>query len=221
MKWTAVLLLMFVVACSDDANPTDEAISACGQSVCVDAGSTPDVSNNDQPDMGALSDAAQDDAGINADASTDAEVLPTLVASGGNEADILYGWVAAGQPSEQRVREVIATGATIISLRAASEDPFDEPALIESLGGTFIRYPTASANYESVAFREAMYDLYDAQLDAGVTVYLHCASSNRVGASWALYQAERKGVPAEEAIALGKAAGLASLESLVRQILGV
>ncbi len=225
MKWTAVLLLMFVVACSDDANPTDEVISACGQSVCVDAGSTSDVSNNDgsvdQPDIGALSDVAQDDAGINADASADAEVLPTLVASGGNEADILYGWVAAGQPSEQRVREIIATGATIISLRAVSEDPFDEPALIDSLGGTFIRYPTASANYESVAFREAMYDLYDAQLDAGVTVYLHCASSNRVGASWALYQAERKGVPSEEAIALGKTAGLASLESLVRQILGV
>jgi hypothetical protein len=72
------------------------------------------------------------------------------------------------------------------------------------LGGTFIRYPTTSANYETVAFREAMYDLYDAQLDAGVTVYLHCASSNRVGASWALYQAERKGVPAEEAIVTGR-----------------
>lgn len=36
-----------------------------------------------------------------------------------------------------------------------------------------------------------------------------------------LYQAERKGVPAEDAIAMGKAAGLSSLESTVRQILGV
>ncbi len=221
MKWTAYLLLMFVVACSDDTNSSNEVTTPCGLSVCVDAGSNSDVSNDDQPDIGSLGDATLDDAGMNADASSDAEALPMLMASGANEADILYGWVAAAQPSEQRVREVVATGATIISLRAVSEDPFDEPALVESLGGTFIRYATASSNYENVAFREAMYDLYDAQLDAGTIVYLHCASSNRAGAAWALYQAERKGVPPEEAIALGKAAGLSSLESLVRQILGV
>ena len=59
------------------------------------------------------------------------------------------------------------------------------------------------------------------QLDAENIVYLHCASSNRVGASWALYQAQRKGVPAEDAIEMGKAAGLTSLESRVRSVLGI
>ena len=109
----------------------------------------------------------------------------------------------------------------ISSLRLPAEDPFDEPGLIESLGGTFIRYPVNPTDYDSVAFREAMYDLYDSELDAGNIVYLHCASSNRVGASWALYQAERKGVPGEEAIAMGRDAGLASLETRVRDILGL
>jgi hypothetical protein len=49
-------------------------------------------------------------------------------------------------------------------------------------------------------------------------VYLHCASSNHVGPSWALYHAERLGVPPEEALAMGRAAGLGSLEALVREV---
>ncbi len=156
-----------------------------------------------------------------ADAGDDTGDTPTLMATESHEADILYGWVAAGQPSEARVREVVETGATIISLRLETEDPFDEEGLIDSLGGEFIRYPTSSPDYDQVAFREAMYDLYDQQLDAGKIVYLHCASSNRVGASWALYQAERKGVPAEDAIEMGRQAGMGGLETRVREVLGL
>lgn len=211
-----VLGLLSIVGCSatDEENP--ETVTVCYALQCVDAGSNVDAS----------SDVAATDSGLStADAGTDTGVdlgaRPTLMASEANEADVLYGWVAAGQPSATRVEEIVATGATIISLRLMSEDTFDEPGLIEGLGGTFIRYPTMASDYDNVAFREAMYDLYDAQLDAGVIVYLHCASSNRVGASWALYQAERKGVPPEDAIAMGKAAGLASLESTVRTVLGI
>ena len=175
-------------------------------------------------DMGALADTAVDEPDTSledAQSAPDVDERPTLEASGANEADILYGWVAAGQPSEARVEEVVATGAVIISLRDQSEDPFDEPALVDSLGGTFIRYATQSSDYDDPAFREAMYDLYDEQLDAGNIVYLHCASSNRVGASWALYQAERKGVEAEAALQMGRDAGLTSLESRVREVLGL
>ena len=92
---------------------------------------------------------------------------------------------------------------------------------MESLGGTFLRYPTSPADYNNVQFREALYDLYDEHRALDPPVYLHCASGNRAGASWALYQAERLGTDAEEAVSLGRAAGLSSLETTVRSILGL
>lgn len=146
---------------------------------------------------------------------------PAIVPVGANEHDIGYGWIGAGQPTEERLTEVVDAGARVLSLRYPDEDPFDEQALVEGLGGTFLRYPTRGESYQDVAFREGMYDLYDAQMAEGGPVYLHCASSNRVGASWALYHAERKGVPPEEAIQIGRDAGLSSLEPMVRGILGL
>lgn len=201
-----------------DQGPTCQALQ------CADAAGVDAEADSTRADAGSSADAAGQDAdNAREDAASPdtGTTRPTLMATEAYEADILYGWVAAGQPTETRVAEVVETGATIISLRLQNEDPFDEPALIENLGGVFIRYPTNGSDYDTVAFRESMYDLYDEQLDAGTIVYLHCASSNRVGASWALYQAERKGVDPEEAIAMGKAAGLTSLESRVRQILGI
>ena len=205
-------------ACSSPDENENNTVTICTALTCADAGATEDSGSA----------TGGDDTGTSADmgspvvdAAPDEGTLPTLMATEANEADILYGWVAAGQPSETRVEEVVATGATIISLRLMSEDPFDEPGLIDSLGGTFIRYPTTGPDYDDPNFREAMYDLYDSELDAGNIVFLHCASSNRVGASWALYQAERKGVAAEEAITMGQAAGLSSLETRVREILAL
>ena len=52
-------------------------------------------------------------------------------------------------------------------------------------------------------------------------ILVHCASSNRVGAMWALYR-HQLGVPAEIALEEGKAAGLkTSHESAVRERLGM
>lgn len=50
---------------------------------------------------------------------------------------------------------------------------------------------------------------------------VHCASSNRVGAMWALYR-HNVGVPAEIAIEEGRAAGLkTSREGAVREMMGL
>lgn len=223
MKYAVLLFLSVAVGCGGEPENND-VVTTCVALTCADVGTPDEDSGGDDADAGSTADASMpqpDAGGADSGSEPDAEVRPVLAASEGHESDILYGWVAAGQPSEARVEEIVATGATIISLRLPAEDPFDEPGLIDSLGGEFIRYPTSSADYDRVDFRESMYDLYDEQLDAGKIVYLHCASSNRVGASWALYQAERKGVAAEEAIAMGKAAGLGSLETRVREVLGI
>lgn len=190
-------LLSLLVACS----PGEPCGAAAAAALCddnVDAGEPSDEPNDGSNDAG----------------------TPALVAVGA-EHDIGYGWVGGGQPSEERLTEVVTAGARVISLRYADEDPFAEQALVEGLGGTFIRYPTEGSSYQSVDFREAMYDLYDEQMALGGPVYLHCASSNRVGASWALYHAERKGLPAADALEVGRQAGLSSLEPMVRDILGL
>jgi len=53
-------------------------------------------------------------------------------------------------------------------------------------------------------------------------VLVHCASSNRAGALWASYLALYKGVPLDQAIENGKAAGMraSSLEDAVRRVAG-
>ena len=48
---------------------------------------------------------------------------------------------------------------------------------------------------------------------------VHCASGNRVGALIALSAAD-EGVPVEEALARGRAAGMTSTEARVRELLG-
>jgi protein tyrosine phosphatase (PTP) superfamily phosphohydrolase (DUF442 family) len=145
---------------------------------------------------------------------------PAAIVLAPGERDIGHGWIGFGQPDEARLRAVVEQGARVISLRYPEEDPFDEQALVESLGGTFVRYPTQGGQYQDEGFRQGMFDLYDAQLAEGGTVYLHCASSNRVGASWALYHFYRRGYSAEEAVAVGQQAGLSSLAGLVRQVIG-
>ncbi len=215
MKRFGLLLLLAFFGCDDGSGAEDS------KQQVLDAAIGPgDVSVG--IDGAALADAAaQADAALEADAAADMAVEPPLSATEPTEADVDFDWITAGQPTEARVREIVAAGVPIISLRYPEEDPFDEPGVVESLGGQFTRYPTQGADYDRVEFREAMYDLYDEHREAGGQVYLHCASSNRVGASWALYHAERLGLPAEEALQKGREAGLGSLEDRVRMLLGL
>lgn len=226
------LSLLAGCAETDDAGePTGGACAPITAACHADAAPAPDTGERPPPALdGAVveadaappppADATLDAAAPPDAAPPDAAPEPVIVPAPG-EHDLGESWIGSGQPSEARVRELITAGARIISLRYPDEDPFDEPAVVESLGGVFIRYPTQGMQYYEEAFREGMFDLYDEQHDLGGPVYLHCASSNRVGASWALYNALRRGVPAEEAIELGRAAGLTSLESLVRDVLGL
>ena len=155
------------------------------------------------------------------DASAEA-AADTIRATGDAEFDLPGGWVAGGQPSERRVRQVASAGLSVISLRTAEErEGFDEAAAVSAAGGRFLRVETRGADLEDPAFRARLFDVLDAEAAAGRRVYLHCASSNRVGASWALYRHERGGAAPSEALEAGRAAGLRSLEPQVRATLGL
>lgn len=220
--WILAGALGLLAGCDDDeasgGAAVDAAVIADSAVASPDAGAA-DMGIGEMVDA-EIPDAAVADAEV-VDASTPDAGAPSLQAETNYERDVAFGWIAAGQPTEDRVRAVVAAGVPIISLRYPEEDPFDEAGLVAELGGSFTRYPTSGADYDRVAFREGMYDLYEAAIEAGGTVYLHCASGNRVGASWALFHAERLGVPPEEALEIGRQAGLSGLESRVREILGL
>jgi protein tyrosine phosphatase (PTP) superfamily phosphohydrolase (DUF442 family) len=220
--WSVLVLLVALVGCDDGSDGA--LVADCGSPIACEltaadaAGLDTGVELDAEllADMGPLPDMAEIDAML-----PDAAPVEMLTVVERHEHDIGHNWLSAGQPSEARVRQLVGMGAAIISLRYPQEDPFDEPALVAELGGTYTRYPVQASDYEDPDFREALYDIYDAHMEAGGPVYMHCASSNRAGASWALYQAERVGVDPEEALELGRQAGMSSTAALVRGILGL
>jgi protein tyrosine phosphatase (PTP) superfamily phosphohydrolase (DUF442 family) len=134
-----------------------------------------------------------------------------------NTAMPVPGLVTAAQPTQEQLDRLVAMGYDrFISLRPTSEDGAGwEEAHVTGPEATFARIPVSGA---SGLTRENVAEL-DRQLDESDAAVLYCASSNRVGALLALRAYWMEGVSAEEALALGKQAGLSSLEGRVTELL--
>jgi uncharacterized protein (TIGR01244 family) len=129
----------------------------------------------------------------------------------------------AGQPGEAAYRQLAEEeGITaVICIRMPSELQnlgFDEVALAAELGMA----------YENLGFS---YDSYSADLVDRFAktltriegpVLIHCGSSNRVGGLWANYLNRHRGIEIDEAIRIGKTAGLRSQAMIdaVRRVAG-
>lgn len=131
------------------------------------------------------------------------------------------GLYTGGQPARQQLDTLAAQGVrTVIDLRPASEDHgFDEARALQERGLRYRRLPIASAKDLTPANASALKQLL--QDSDGGGVLLHCASGNRVGALLALMAAQEEGLPPEQALALGRQAGLKSLAPVVEQKLGL
>jgi uncharacterized protein (TIGR01244 family) len=125
------------------------------------------------------------------------------------------GLHTGGQPSQDDLARLKSEGVrAVIDLRGAQEDRgYDEAAEARRLGLTYIALPIAGKDDVTPANAKALGELLRAQ---DGDVLLHCASGNRVGALLAMDAAAR-GVPREEALALGRKAGLKSLEPVVEE----
>ncbi len=122
---------------------------------------------------------------------------------------------SAGQPTVAAISALGEAGyAAVIDLRGAGENRgYDEKALVEKHGMSYVSLPLTSA--DDFSFQNATeLDELIASFDGPVLV--HCGSGNRAGALLALRAAGR-GASAEEAIELGRSAGLGRSESLVRE----
>lgn len=131
----------------------------------------------------------------------------------------LPGVYTAGQPARGDWASLAARGvATVVDLRTPEEMPQrDEAAEVAAAGMAYKRLPVADA---------AALDLERAASLAAIVagsqgpVLVHCASANRAGALVAL-MANLDGMPADEALVLGREAGMRSTESRVRVVLGI
>lgn len=107
---------------------------------------------------------------------------------------------------------------TIVNLNTAEEGATEEATLAKASGLEYINLavPTKAPTAEQVAEFAKIADNPE-----NYPILMHCESSNRVGAMWALYRAS-KGVPAEIAVEEGRAVGLkTSREAAVREQLGL
>lgn len=124
-------------------------------------------------------------------------------------------WVG-GQPLASQMASLQAQGiGTIINLRTADEMEFDEQASAKRLGINYQNIPVAGSADITLANSSL---LRDALERATGPVYLHCASSNRVGALLAL-GAFQQGTEVAAALAFGEMAGMTSLATAVADTL--
>ena len=151
-----------------------------------------------------------------------AEPLPTLQRIEiRNALTPLPGLLSGGQPTQQQLQEAASAGyRTIIDLRMPEEDRgFDEKAIVESLGMTYIHLPVAGADAMD---RKTVQQFSDTLARAGKgPTMLHCGSGNRIGALFSLKAAWFDGQTAEDALALGLDRGMTRLEPAIREKLGL
>ncbi|RMG11420.1 MAG: hypothetical protein D6729_17980 [Deltaproteobacteria bacterium] len=124
--------------------------------------------------------------------------------------------VTGGQPSKAQLERLKEEGfTTVISLRTDAEPGAKEGIEnAKALGFKVVHIPVAGAKGVT---EENARKVAEALAAADGKVVLHCASGNRAGAMVALKAYYVDGKSVEEALRLGRAAGLTHLEEAVRQ----
>lgn len=130
------------------------------------------------------------------------------------------GVAAAGQPSPEALAGLKAMGfGTVVNLRLETEKGVaGEKAVVEGQGLRYVSVPVTPEGFgleDALAVQQVLDDPWTGP------VLVHCGSANRVGGVLAVIEA-RKGRSLDEALSLGRAAGLSSptMESAVRRVLG-
>jgi uncharacterized protein (TIGR01244 family) len=126
--------------------------------------------------------------------------------------DLLFG----GQPSPEALTALAGRGyRTVVTTRGERELDWDERAMAESLGLTFVEIPMA---YPLEAIRDEWVDRFDELMTGSARPMLvHCSSGNRVAGLWAVWLAEKRGVAPERALELGAAAGMTRIRPVVEK----
>jgi uncharacterized protein (TIGR01244 family) len=130
------------------------------------------------------------------------------------------GLAISGQPGPGAWAPLARAGVrTVVNLRPTSEMPDrDEAKEVADAGLAYVHIPVQGP--EGLT-RDAAEALQQVLLASPVTVLVHCSTANRAGALIALADAWYGSRDLENALALGRDAGMASWEPTVRALLGV
>lgn len=123
----------------------------------------------------------------------------------------------SGQPTEDNLKQASDAGyKTIINLRPKEEWPFDEESLVKDLGMDYVLIPIANPDALTIEKAKELNDILSNK--AAYPLLIHCGSSNRVGALYALQEYLKTKVTEDQAVELGKKAGMTSpaLEERIR-----
>lgn len=125
-----------------------------------------------------------------------------------------------GQPAPADWAALKALGVTmVVNLRPDAEMAGrNEAAEVAAAGMAYIGIPVAGAKAVDADNARRLWTLLKA---SDGPVFVHCASGNRVGALLAISAAHSGGMAPDAALEFGRAAGLTSLEPVVRERLGV
>lgn len=128
------------------------------------------------------------------------------------------GLHTGGQPTAEDLKRLKDEGVrTVIDLRGPQEARgYDEAGEAKALGLAYVALPISGKDDINAENARALHALLQ---DREGGVLLHCASGNRVGALLAL-DAAAQGASREDALELGRQAGLKSLEPVVVEQLG-
>ncbi|RZF90644.1 hypothetical protein EXT42_19595 [Pseudoalteromonas sp. CO302Y] len=123
--------------------------------------------------------------------------------------------LTSGQPNQTDFAKLKELGVeNIINLRGDNETNWSEHDLVTELGMNYYHIPVQSKADITIENATKLQNLLNEHQQQ--TTLLHCASSNRVGALVALYNAITLKKPIDEAVEIGKQWGLKSLEGVVR-----
>ena len=131
-----------------------------------------------------------------------------------NRAEPFDDIITSGQPEADHLKALATLGYTaVIDMRTDSENRgFDEKSQVEELGMDYVQLPVSGR--EGISFDNARALEKALAAHKGQKVLVHCGSSNRVGAIFAL-RASLAGQDDKDALQTGRSAGLKSLESAV------
>tara|TARA_R110002167_G_scaffold361510_2_gene579917 strand:- start:465 stop:1019 length:555 start_codon:yes stop_codon:yes gene_type:complete len=123
---------------------------------------------------------------------------------------------SSAQPTQDAFKGIAESGINVVvNLRPHSELDWNEQALVESLGMTYINLPISGATDITTKNAQALTTLL-AELK-GKQILVHCSSSNRVGALSSLSAYQNNGGDIDASVDEGKKWGLTRLETLVRE----
>lgn len=128
-----------------------------------------------------------------------------------NACQPLPALVTGGQPSVAHLEAFQANGGGIIlDLRDPMEPrPFDEPAAAARLGLTYVNVPVHAGTLDDSTLERILEVLRGA---GERTVFVHCASGNRVGGALLPYFVLDQRLEEEDAVAQAMRVGLRSAE---------